>query len=168
MPAATPASDWLMIDAMGSAALLPTAQVPPPPRNGKAWLDRAIDSGLTAMNVTMGITGIGMGTDNFRSLLHTMHGYFCYFDLEPDRLLHVRTTADLERARRERKLGIIFGCQGLDSRSRRSEPAADHGQARAAHRPAHVQRARGDRLRRARAERHRAHRVRTHLHPRDQ
>jgi len=110
------ASDYLIIDGMGSAALLPTAQLPPPPHNGKAWLDRAIDSGLTALNVTMGITGIGMGTDDFRSLLHTMHGYFCYFDLEPDRLLHIRTTADLERAKGERKLGIIFGCQGLDTK----------------------------------------------------
>jgi len=116
VPAAAPASDWLIVDAMGSAALLPTAQVLPPSRNGKAWLDRAIDSGLTAMNVTMGITGIAMGTDNFRSLLHTMHGYFCYFDLEPERLLHVRTTDDLDRARRDRKLGIIFGCQGLESK----------------------------------------------------
>jgi membrane dipeptidase len=105
----------VIIDAMGSAALLPTAQLPPPARDGKAWLDRAIDSGLTAMNVTMGITGVGMGTDDLRSLLHTMHGYFCYFDLEP-RLVHVRTTADIERAKRERKLGIIFGCQGLDSK----------------------------------------------------
>ncbi|TMH57828.1 MAG: membrane dipeptidase [Betaproteobacteria bacterium] len=96
------ASDYLIIDGMGSAALLPTAQLPPPPHNGKAWLDRAIDSGLTALNVTMGITGIGMGTDDFRSLLHTMHGYFCYFDLE--------------RAKGERKLGIIFGCQGLDTK----------------------------------------------------
>lgn len=108
--------DWVIVDGMGSAALLPTAQVPPPSRNGKPWLDRAIGSGLTAMNVTMGITGIGMGTDDFRSLLHTMHGYFCYFDLEPDRLLHVLTAADLERAKQERKLGIIFGCQGLDSK----------------------------------------------------
>lgn len=108
--------DWLVVDGMGSAALLPTAQVPPPPRNGKAWLDRAIDSGLTAMNVTMGITGIGMGTDDFRSLLHTMHGYFCYFELEPERLLHVRTTEDIHRAKREHRLGIIFGCQGLDSK----------------------------------------------------
>src|SRR5207253_4724281 len=108
--------DFLMIDGMGSAALLPTAQVSPPARNGKAWLDRAIDSGISAMNVTMGITGIGMGTDDFRALLHTMHGYFCYFELEPDRLLHIRTTADLERAKGERKLGIIFGCQGLDTK----------------------------------------------------
>ena len=108
--------DVLVIDAMGSAALLPTALLPPPRRNGKDWLQRAIDSGLTAMNVTMGITGIAMGTDDFRALLHTMHGYFCYFELEPDRLLHIRTTEDLHRAKRERRLGIIFGCQGLASK----------------------------------------------------
>lgn len=108
--------DFLIIDGMGSAALLPTAQLPPPPRDGKPWLDRALASGLTAMNVTMGITGVGMGTDDFRSLLHTMHGYFCYFELEPDRLLHVRTTADFQRAKRERRLGIVFGCQGLASK----------------------------------------------------
>jgi membrane dipeptidase len=108
-------TDCLVIDAMGSAALLPTAQLPPPPRNGKPWLDRALDSGLTALNVTMGVTGVGMGTDDFRSLLHSMHGYFCYFDLEP-RLIHVRTTADIERAKREGRLGVIFGCQGLDTK----------------------------------------------------
>jgi membrane dipeptidase len=105
--------DLLVIDAMGSAALLPTTLLPPPRRNGKDWLQRAIDSGISAMNVTMGITGIAMGTDDFRALLHTMHGYFCYFDLEPNRLLHVRTVDDLHRAKRERRLGIIFGCQGL-------------------------------------------------------
>lgn len=117
MPAnGTTIGDALVIDAMGSAALLPTTLLPPPPRNGKDWLQRAIDSGITAMNVTMGITGIAMGTDDFRALLHTMHGYFCYFELEPDRLLHVRTTEDLRRAQRERRLGIIFGCQGLASK----------------------------------------------------
>ena len=114
MPASA-TTDYLLIDGMGSAALLPTAQLPPPSRNGSTWLDRALDSGLTAMNITLGITGVGMGTDNFRSLLHTMHGYFCYFDLEP-RLLHIRTPADVERAKRERRLGIIFGCQGLDTK----------------------------------------------------
>src|SRR4051794_17418401 len=73
--------DPIIIDGMGSAALLPNAQVPPPALDGKPWLDRALASGLTAMNVTIGITGVAMGADDFRSVLHTMHGYFCYFDL---------------------------------------------------------------------------------------
>lgn len=106
----------IVIDGQGTAALLPTALVPPPPVQGKAFLDRALGSGLTAMNVTLGISGVGMGLDNFRSMITTMHGYFCYFELEPDRLLHVVTADDVLRAKREGKLGIIFGCQGLASK----------------------------------------------------
>ena len=105
----------LIIDGMGSAALLPGAQVPPPPHNGVAWLDRALASGLTAMNVTMGIKGVAQGADDFRAYLHSVHGYLSYFELEP-RLLHVQTAADITRAKAEGRLGIIFGCQGLDSK----------------------------------------------------
>ena len=39
-------------------------------------------------------------------------GYFCYFDLEP-RLIHVQCADDIRRAKREGRLGIIFGCQGI-------------------------------------------------------
>jgi membrane dipeptidase len=104
--------DAILIDAMGSGVLLPTALIPPPPRNGVPLIDRAMASGLTAMNVTMGISGIGMGVDNFRSMIGTIHGYLSYFELE-DRLVHVRSVADIQRAKREGKLGIIFGTQGI-------------------------------------------------------
>ena len=73
----------LIIDGMGSAALLPGAQVPPPAYNGVPWLDRALASGLTAMNVTMGIKGVAQGADDFRAYLHSVHGYLSYFELEP-------------------------------------------------------------------------------------
>jgi len=104
--------DSILIDAMGSGVLLPTALIPPPPRNGAPLIDRAIASGLTAMNVTLGISGIGMGIDNFRSMIGTIHGYLSYFELE-DRLIHVLSAADIHRAKRDGKLGIIFGCQGI-------------------------------------------------------
>jgi len=104
--------DAILIDAMGSSVLLPTALIPPPQRNGAPLIDRAIAAGLTAMNVTMGITGIGMGIDNFRSMIDTIQGYLSYFELE-DRLIHVLTVADIHRAKRAGKLGIIFGCQGI-------------------------------------------------------
>lgn len=106
-------TEAVIIDGQGTAALLPTALIPPPPREGQPYLDRALGSGLTAMNVTLGVLGVGMGVDNFRAMLTTMHGYFCYFELEPGRLFHVLTAEDILRAKRERKLGIIFGCQGL-------------------------------------------------------
>jgi membrane dipeptidase len=105
----------MIIDGMGSAALLPSAQVPPPERDGKAWLDRALGSGLTAMNVTMGLKGVGVGVDDFRSYLHTVHGYLSYFELE-HRLLHVLRADDIEQAKREGRLGIVFGCQSIDSK----------------------------------------------------
>lgn len=106
----------VVIDAQGTAILLPTALVPPPPRNGSPFLDRALRSGLTAMNVTMGISGVGMGLDNFRSMVTTIHGYLCYFELESERLVHVLGAEDILRAKREKKLGIIFGSQGLASK----------------------------------------------------
>ena len=106
----------VVLDAQGTAALLPTALVPPPPVEGKPFLDRALGSGLTAMNVTLGIAGVGMGIDNFRSMVTTIHGYLCYFELERERLVHVLTAGDILRAKREGKLGIIFGCQGLASK----------------------------------------------------
>lgn len=108
------ASD-IVIDAMGSAALLPHAQVPPPSRNGRPWLDRAIAAGITAMNVTMGVKGVAQGADDFRSYLHSVHGYLSYFEIEP-RLMHIRSADDLAKAQAEGRLGIIFGCQGLDTK----------------------------------------------------
>jgi membrane dipeptidase len=106
----------LLVDGQGTAVLLPTALVPPPPVNGVPFLDRLVASGLTAMNVTMGISGIGIGVDNFRSMVGTIHGYLCYFELEQARLIHVLTADDILRAKRERKVGIIFGTQGLASK----------------------------------------------------
>ncbi len=95
----------IIVDGMGSAALLPAAQVPPPAYNGVPWLDRALAAGLTAMNVTMGTQGVAQGADDFRAYLHSVHGYLSYFEMEP-RLLHVRSTADIVRAKAEGRLGI--------------------------------------------------------------
>jgi membrane dipeptidase len=106
----------LLVDGQGTAALLPTSLVPPPPVDGVPFLDRLVASGVTAMNVTMGISGIGIGVDNFRSMVGTIHGYLCYFELEQARLIHVLTVEDILRAKRERKVGIIFGTQGLASK----------------------------------------------------
>jgi membrane dipeptidase len=103
----------VLVDGQGTAVILPTALVPPPPVNGVPFLDRLVASGVTAMNVTMGISGIGIGVDSFRSMVQTVHGYLCYFELERDRLVHVLTADDILRAKREGKVGIIFGCQGL-------------------------------------------------------
>lgn len=111
MPDDTP----ILIDLMGSGILLPVALIPPPPRNGAPLIDRALAAGLTAMNVTLGVTGIGMGVDDLPAMLGSMRGYFSLFELD-DRLIHVLCAADIRRAKRENKLGIVFGCQGIASK----------------------------------------------------
>ena len=104
--------DAILIDGQGVTVLLPVAQTVPAPIDGVPYLDRAIAGGITAQNVTLGIGGIGMGTDDFRALLGTMHGHYCYFEIEP-RLILVETAEDIRRAKREARLGVIFGVQGL-------------------------------------------------------
>lgn len=101
-----------LVDGQGVTVLLPVAQVVPESIDGLPYLDRAIAGGVSAMNVTLGIGGIGMGVDDFRAMLGTMHGHYCYFEIEP-RLLLVETVDDIRRAKRERRLGVIFGVQGL-------------------------------------------------------
>jgi membrane dipeptidase len=105
----------LVVDAQGTSVLLPTALVPPPAAEGIPFLDRALGAGLTAMAVTMGVAGVGTGVDDFRAMVSTIHGYLGYFDLEP-RLLHIERVDDIARAKREGRLGVIFGCQGLPSK----------------------------------------------------
>lgn len=108
--------DAILVDGMGVAVLLPTALIPQPASNrGVPFLDRAIESGVTSMNVCLGILGIGMGEDNFRAMVNTMYGHYCLFEMEP-RLIHVLTGDDVRRAKREKKIGVIFGCQGMASK----------------------------------------------------
>ena len=104
--------DAILIDGQGVTVLLPVAQTVPEAIDGVPYLDRAIAGGVTAQNVTLGIGGIGMGTDDFRALLGTIHGHYCYFEIEP-RLFLVETADDIRRAKREGRLGVIFGVQGL-------------------------------------------------------
>ena len=75
--------DAILIDRQGVTVLLPVTQVLPEPVDGVPYPDRAIAGGVTAQNVTLGIGGLGMGTDDFRAFLGTLHGHYCYFEIEP-------------------------------------------------------------------------------------
>ena len=110
--AASTHQDAILIDGQGVTVLLPVVQLPPEPIGGVDYIERALAGGVSAQNVTLGIGGIGMGTDDFKALLGTMHGHFCYFEIEP-RLIHVLAAEDIRRAKAERKLGVIFGVQGI-------------------------------------------------------
>ncbi len=106
----------LIVDGQGVALLLPAVLIPPPPLDGRTFLERAALSGVAAMNTTLGLGGIATGPDDLRALLTSIYGYLCLFELEAERVLHVLVAEDVERAKREGKLGIIFGVQGLASK----------------------------------------------------
>jgi membrane dipeptidase len=106
----------IVIDAEGVALLLPTVLIPQPPVDGRSFLDRAATSGVTAMNTTLGVGGIATGVDDLRALLTSIYGYLAYFEIEADRVVHVLNATDIERAKSEGKLGVIFGVQGLASK----------------------------------------------------
>jgi membrane dipeptidase len=106
----------VIVDGQGVALLLPAVLIPPAPLDGRTFLERALASGVSAMNTTLGLGGIATGPDDLRALLASIYGYLCYFELEAARVLHVLTADDVLRAKRERKLGIVFGVQGLASK----------------------------------------------------
>ena len=102
----------IIIDGQGVAVLLPVVQLPPKKINGEDYITRALKGGLTSLNISLGIEGIGVGVDNFRSFIDTIHSHYCYFEIEP-RLLHILSVSDILKAKKKNKLGVIFGVQGL-------------------------------------------------------
>jgi len=103
----------VLIDTQGVGVLLPNVHLPQPAFAGRSFLDRVREGGLTAMNTTMGLGGIASGVDDLRALLNSIYGYLVYFGLHSDRLLLVEKATDIERAKRDGKLGIIFGVQNI-------------------------------------------------------
>lgn len=78
----------------------------PPLRDGKSFLQRALETGLNAVNITL-----AAHVDSFDDTLRTMFHYYCLIDHQKERALQVRSVEDIDRARAEGKLGIIFGTQ---------------------------------------------------------
>ncbi|SEO21348.1 dipeptidase [Actinacidiphila rubida] len=72
-------------------------------------LDEARASGLTAVTITLGYV---MGDQPpFRHTLDEISVWNGILHDHADRLLHVRTAADIHRARREGRIGVIYGFQ---------------------------------------------------------
>ncbi len=92
----------LIIDAMGGYIVAPE----PPVVNGKTYLDRLLETNIRVVNIT-----IAAHSDGFDAALEEMFHYFNLFQVAPDRTLHIKRVSDIERARREKKVGILFGFQ---------------------------------------------------------
>ncbi|MGW4882373.1 dipeptidase [Streptomyces sp. NPDC004262] len=113
------ATDFVIVNALGQldnpntpAALTAAAQLNP--AGGELSVDaRAIAeahaSGLTAVNITLGYT---MGDlPPYEHTLEEIAVWDGILDAHPDDLLKVRTAADIRRAHRERRIGVIYGFQ---------------------------------------------------------
>ncbi|MGY4395740.1 membrane dipeptidase [Sphingomonas sp. UYAg733] len=75
----------------------------------RAQLDVFRASGLTAINQTVGAAG--NTPDRFGETLRRIARYERFIRAFPDRLLHVRSAADLKLAQDSNRLGVIFGFQ---------------------------------------------------------
>lgn len=92
----------LIIDALSGYIVAPE----PPPVNGRSYLDRLVDSNIRIVNMT-----IAAHADEFEDALESMFQYFNMFQVAADRVIHVKRVADIERAHREKKVGVMFGFQ---------------------------------------------------------
>lgn len=72
-------------------------------------LEDARVSGMTAVNVTLGYVAGGM--EPFEHTMKEIGVWEARIRNHPDRLIKVLTAADIVRAKREEKVGIIFGFQ---------------------------------------------------------
>jgi len=66
-------------------------------------------SGLTAVNVTLGSVGRYAGA--FEDALKSIAHWEAQIEAHPGFLLRIERAADLERARREQRLGLVYGFQ---------------------------------------------------------
>jgi membrane dipeptidase len=95
-------AEALIIDAMGGYIVAPE----PPPYKGRNYLDRVADSNVRVTNIT-----IAAHADDFEHALEKMFHYFNLLQVAGDRVMLIKTVADIERAHREKKIGIMFGFQ---------------------------------------------------------
>lgn len=94
----------LVIDAIGSSIVNPEPQ----PVAGKSYIERALEAGVNAVNVTL---ASGKGNDTFDFFLRRVQDYIGLLDAKPESTRHIETVEDLDDAQRTGRLGVIFGIQ---------------------------------------------------------
>ena len=78
----------------------------PPERNGVPYLERVRQSGANVQSITLSSPQAG-----FEGVLKDMYAYYNLFKYYPDRVMQIKTVEDIETAKRENKLGVIFSLQ---------------------------------------------------------
>lgn len=78
----------------------------PPVLNGKTYLERLMESGVTAQSITLTSPAAGL-----EAVLKEIYSYNNLFSYYPDKVMQVNSAADLEKAHKEKKVGVIFSLQ---------------------------------------------------------
>jgi len=95
-------AEAFIVDALAGNMIAPE----PPILNGQNYVDRLHASNVRVANLT-----IAAYTDDFESALEGMYKHFNLLQVASDRLIQIKTVADIERARKEKKVGLVFGFQ---------------------------------------------------------
>lgn len=106
LPQPDPIRDLIIVNGLGD---LDEGYAPPPPGPptvaSPGALAAAKASGMTAINITL-----AGGTD-FEETITAIGKYDAFIHAHPAELLKVYSTADIRRAKAERKVGVIYGFQ---------------------------------------------------------
>ncbi|WP_040978447.1 dipeptidase [Oceanobacillus jeddahense] len=78
----------------------------PPVRDGKTYLDRLLESGITVQSIT-----IASPAASFDAILKEIYSYYNLFNYYPDKVMQINSIKDIEIAKKENKIGIIFNLQ---------------------------------------------------------
>lgn len=82
----------------------------PPVLDGKTYLDRLLESGITIQSIT-----ISSPAANFDTILKDIYSYYNLFDYYPDKVMQINSLKDIEVAKREKKIGVIFSLQNASA-----------------------------------------------------
>lgn len=78
----------------------------PPVIGGKTYIDRLLESGITAQSIT-----VASPSASFEAVLKEMYCYYNLFNYYPEKVMQINSVEDIEKAHRERKVGVIFSLQ---------------------------------------------------------
>ncbi|WP_257387554.1 dipeptidase [Tahibacter caeni] len=109
--ATTRRREGFVVDAAAGVDLL---YLPPDSPDYAAALQAVRDCGLTAALMTVTPNGRRHADATWQSMRQRLLDYAAVAERNADQMLVVRSRADLERARRERKLGVVFAFQGAE------------------------------------------------------
>jgi membrane dipeptidase len=104
--ASDPIKNLIVINALGD---LDEGYAPPPPGPPAVMSPGALAagkaSGMTAINITLA------GGDDFETTIQAIAAYDNFIHANPDKLLKVYSTADILEAKKQGRIGVIYGFQ---------------------------------------------------------